>query len=170
VAKIQALLSYLSGSEKIMATLLYGAGLRLMECCRLRVKDIDFSQNQIVVRAGKGDKDRYTMLPAAVKDSLIRHLDDGKRQHQNDAEKNLGCVVLPNALDRKYPNAGQEWGWQWVFPATRYYVDHVNRTTIQASYSRISTTKSCARGCSQCGDSKASDLPFAAPLVRDAPP
>jgi integron integrase len=110
--EIQALLSYLSGSEKIMATLLYGAGLRLMECCRLRVKDIDFSQNQIVVRGGKGDKDRYTMLPAAVKDLLIRHLDDGKRQHQNDIEKSLGRVVLPNALDRKYPNAGQEWGWQ----------------------------------------------------------
>jgi integron integrase len=121
--EIQALLGFLNGSEKIMATLLYGAGLRLMECCRLRVKDIDFSQNQIVVRGGKGDKDRYTMLPAAVKDLLIRHLDDGKRQHQNDIEKNLGRVVLPNALDRKYPNAGQEWGWQWVFPATRYYVD-----------------------------------------------
>ena len=123
--EIQALLSHLDGSEKIMATLLYGAGLRLMECCRLRVKDIDFSQNQIVVRGGKGDKDRYTMLPAAVKELLIKHLDDGKRQHQNDVERNLGRVVLPNALDRKYPNAGQEWGWQWVFPATRYYVDHV---------------------------------------------
>ena len=123
--EIQALLNYLNGSEKIMATLLYGAGLRLMECCRLRVKDIDFSQNQIVVRAGKGDKDRYTMLPAAVKEGLIKHLDVGKRQHQYDVEKNLGRVMLPNALDRKYPNAGQEWGWQWVFPATRCYVDRV---------------------------------------------
>ena len=123
--EIQALLNYLNGSERIMATLLYGAGLRLMECCRLRVKDIDFSQNQIVVRAGKGDKDRYTMLPAAVKEVLNNHLADGKRQHQNDVEKNLGRVMLPNALDRKYPNAGQEWGWQWVFPAMRYYVDRV---------------------------------------------
>ena len=121
--EIQALLGYLGGSERMMATLLYGAGLRLMECCRLRVKDVDFSQNQIVVRAGKGDKDRYTMLPAAVKELLIKHLDDGKRQHQCDVEKNLGRVVLPNALDRKYPNASQEWAWQWVFPATRYYVD-----------------------------------------------
>ena len=123
--EIQALFNYLNGTEKIMATLLYGAGLRLMECCRLRVKDIDFSQNQIVVRAGKGDKDRYTMLPAAVKELLIKHLDDGKRQHQYDVEKNSGRVMLPNALDRKYPNAGQEWGWQWVFPATRYYADRV---------------------------------------------
>ncbi len=79
--EIQALLNYLNGSEKIMATLLYGAGLRLMECCRLRVKDIDFSNNQIVIRAGKGDKDRYTMLPGAIKESLVKHLDDGKRQH-----------------------------------------------------------------------------------------
>jgi integron integrase len=118
-------LGFLNGCEKIMATLLYGAGLRLMECCRLRVKDIDFSQNEIVVRAGKGDKDRYTMLPVAVKEVLIKHLDDSKRQHQNDVEKNLGRVMLPNALDRKYPNAGREWGWQWVFPATRYYVDRV---------------------------------------------
>ena len=80
-----------------------------MECCRLRVKDVDFSQNQIAVRTGKGDKDRYTMLPAAVKELLIKHLDEGKRQHQDDVEKDLGRVVLPNALDRKYPNAGQEW-------------------------------------------------------------
>jgi len=121
--EIQSLLSCLNGCEKIMATLLYGAGLRLMECCRLRVKDVDFSQNQIVVCAGKGDKDRYTMLSTAVKEPLTKHLEDGKRKHQYDVEKKLGRVVLPNALDRKYPNAGQEWAWQWVFPATRYYID-----------------------------------------------
>ena len=122
-AEIQSLLNHLAGIEKIMATLLYGAGLRLMECCRLRVKDIDFSQNQIVIRAGKGDQDRYTMLPTAVKEPLTKHLDDGQRQHQYDIEKNRGRVVLPNALDRKYPNANREWAWQWVFPATRYYID-----------------------------------------------
>src|SRR6266498_5210030 len=158
--EIQALLSYLNGSEKIMATLLYGAGLRLMECCRLRVKDIDFSQNQIVVHAGKGDKDRYTMLPAAVKELLIKHLDAGKRQHQNDVEKNLGRVVLPNALDRKYPNAGQEWGWQWVFPATRYYVDRVTGRQYRHHLHESGGTKSRARGCSQRGDSKAGDVSF----------
>jgi integron integrase len=106
-AEIQSLLNHLTGTEKIMATLLYGAGLRLMDCCRLRVKDIDFSQNQIVIRAGKGDKDRYTMFPMAVKEPLTKHLDDGKRQHQHDIEKNLGRVVLPNALDRKYRNANE---------------------------------------------------------------
>jgi integron integrase len=105
--------------------LLYGAGLRLMECLRLRVKDIDFTSNQIVVRAGKGDKDRHTMLPAAVKEQLAKHLDLIKRQHQSDIERGLGRVALPNALERKYPNAGKEWGWQWVFPATSHYTDKV---------------------------------------------
>lgn len=106
-----------------MATLLYGAGLRLMECCRLRVKDIDFSRNQIVVRGGKGDKDRYTMLPAAVKEPLLRHLQAVKQQHDSDLTKGLGRVALPNALERKYPNAGRAWAWQWVFPATSHYTE-----------------------------------------------
>ena len=105
--------------------LLYGAGLRLMECCRLRVKDIDVSKGQIVVRAGKGNKDRYTMLPAAAKEPLLRHLQAVKRQHENDLKLGLGRVSLPHALERKYPNAGKEWGWQWVFPATSHYIDRV---------------------------------------------
>jgi site-specific recombinase XerD len=87
-----------------------------MECLRLRVKDIDFTSNEIVVRSGKGDKDRHTMLPTAVKEPLAKHLDLIKRQHQRDLERGLGRVALPNALGRKYPNAGKEWGWQWVFP------------------------------------------------------
>lgn len=119
--EVKALLSQLDGTERLMATLLYGAGLRLMECCRLRVKDIDFAQNQIVIRAGKGNKDRYSMLPAAVKKPLARHLDRMRSQHQSDLDRGLGRVVLPDALDRKYPNAGKEWGWQWVFPASKYY-------------------------------------------------
>ena len=96
-----------------------------MECCRLRVKDIDVSRNQIVVRGGKGDKDRYTVLPAAVKEPLLRHLQAVKRQHEEDLRKGLGRVALPNALERKYPNAGKEWAWQWVFPATSHYTDRV---------------------------------------------
>ena len=123
--EIKALVSQLDGTDWLMAMLLYGAGLRLMECCRLRVKDIDFSQNQILVRAGKGNKDRHTMLPAAVKELLIKHLDAGRRQHQYEVERGMGRVALPNALDRKYLNAGKEWGWQWVFPATKYYVDRI---------------------------------------------
>jgi len=123
--EVRSLLASLDGSDWIMVMLLYGAGLRLMECLRLRVKDIDFTSNQIVVRAGKGDKDRHTMLPAAVKESLFKHLDLVKRQHQRDLERGLGRVALPNALERKYPNAGKEWGWQWVFPATSHYTDRV---------------------------------------------
>ena len=123
--EVRSIFGCLDGSDWIMAMLLYGAGLRLMECLRLRVKDIDFTSNEIVVRAGKGDKDRHTMLPAAVKEPLAKHLDLIKRQHQRDLERGLGRVALPNALERKYPNAGKEWGWQWVFPATSHYADRV---------------------------------------------
>ena len=123
--EVRSILASLDGSDWIIAMLLYGAGLRLMECLRLRVKDIDFTSNQIVVRAGKGDKDRHTMLPAAVKESLFKHLDLVKRQHQRDLERRLGRVALPNALERKYPNAGREWAWQWVFPAPQHYTDRV---------------------------------------------
>ena len=109
-----------------MAMLLYGAGLRLMECLRLRVKDIDFTNNQIVVRAGNGDKERQTTcFPAAVKEPLAKHLDGIKRLHRRDLERGLGRVTLPNALERKYPNAGKELSWQWVFPATSHFTDKV---------------------------------------------
>jgi integron integrase len=108
-----------------MALLLYGAGLRLLECCHLRVKDIDFAMNQIVIRDGKGRKDRVTMLPVAVKDTLIAHLVRAREQHQADLRDGAGWVELPNALTRKYPNTGRDWGWQWVFPATRFYVERL---------------------------------------------
>jgi site-specific recombinase XerD len=89
------------------------------------VKDIDFTSNQIVVRAGKGNKDRHTMLPTAMREPLSKHLDVIKRQHQRDLERGLGRVTLPDALERKYPNAGKEWGWQWVFPAASHFTDRV---------------------------------------------
>jgi integron integrase len=109
----------------LMAFLLYGAGLRLLECCRLRVKDIDFGANQVVIRDGKGSKDRLTMLPATIKTDLAAHIERAREQHQADLRQGAGWVELPWALARKYPNAGREWGWQWVFPATRVYVDHL---------------------------------------------
>jgi integron integrase len=121
--EVTRVLSCMNRAPWLMATLVYGAGLRVMECCRLRVKDTDFSRNQIVVRGGKGDKDRYTVLPAAVKEPLLRHLQVVKRQHDEDLTKGLGRVALPNALERKYPNAGRAWAWQWVFPATSHYID-----------------------------------------------
>jgi integron integrase len=118
--EIKMVLEAMTGVPWLMAMLLYGSGLRLMECCRLRVKDIDFYKNQIVIRAGKGDKDRYTMLPATLKEALSKHLRAGKQQHEEDLKNGMGRVALPNALDHKYPNAGKEWGWQWVFPATSH--------------------------------------------------
>jgi integron integrase len=121
--EVRRVLDGLTGAPRLMAYLLYGSGLRLLECCRLRVQDVDFDANQIVVRAGKGDKDRLTMLPAAVKPNLISHLGVVLAQHRRDVERGAGWVELPNAVGRKYPNAGREWAWQWVFPATRMYVE-----------------------------------------------
>ena len=141
--EVRAVLGRTSGTPRLMATLLYGCGLRLLECCRLRVKDLDFAQNQIVVRAGKGNKDRYTMFPAGVQEALKLHLDFVRRQHQEDLTRGLGCVELPDALDRKYPNAPKEWGWQWAFPATTHYTDtetgqrrrhHLHESVLQKAF------------------------------------
>jgi len=123
--EVKKVIAHMNSLPRLMAMLLYGAGLRLMECCRLRVKDIDFSRHEVVVRSGKGNKDRYTMLPFAVRDALVQHLRGVKLQHEEDLGKGVGRVSLPHALDRKYPNAGQEWGWQWIFPATAHYTDAV---------------------------------------------
>lgn len=123
--EVKKVLDQMNGGPRLMAILLYGGGLRLMECCRLRVKDIDFSRNEIVIRAGKGDKDRHTMLPAAIKESLFRHIEANRCRHQEAIKKGLGRVALPNALERKYPNAGREWAWQWVFPAPQHYTDRI---------------------------------------------
>jgi integron integrase len=122
--EVRAILRPLRGAPWLMANLLYGV-LRLLECCRLRVQDIDLATNHIVVRTGKGDKDRVTMLPEVVKADLARHLDGVREQHQRDLQAGAGWVELPTALTRKYPNAGREWVWHWVFPATRMYVDTV---------------------------------------------
>jgi len=124
-AEVRAVIQQLEGTPRLMALLMYGAGLRLLECARLRVQDLDFSSNQILVRAGKGNKDRVTMLPATTKGDLARQLERVKRQHELDLRHGAGWVVLPWALARKYPTAGREWVWQWAFPATRFYVDRV---------------------------------------------
>lgn len=112
--EVKNVIDRMTGVPRLMAILLYGGGLRLMECCRLRVKDIDFYQNEILVRAGKGNKDRHTTLPSTVREPLIEHLRTVNSQHETDLKAGLGRVSLPNALDRKYSNAGKEWGWQWV--------------------------------------------------------
>ena len=119
--EVRAILDRMDGTPAVMARLMYGAGLRLLECCRLRVKDVDFGANQITVRSGKGDRDRRTVLPASLRDPLRMHLDDVHRLHEEGLRRGAGWVELPGALARKYPRAGREWPWQWVFPATRPY-------------------------------------------------
>ena len=112
-------LAHLRGTHRLMADLLYGAGLRLMECVRLRVKDLDFARGQITVRDGKGAKDRVTMLPGKVREPLRLHLEGVRALHEQDLRRGHGRVYLPYALARKYPTAPAEWGWQWAFPASK---------------------------------------------------
>ena len=121
--EVRRIFAHLQGSMRLMAGLLYGSGLRLMECVRLRVKDVDFGYGRITVRDGKGAKDRITMLPVNLTAALERHLVKIKAQFEEDMEAGLGGVHLPHALARKYPNAEREWGWQWVFPSSRLSVD-----------------------------------------------
>lgn len=114
--EVRAVLANLTGDKWLIASLLYGSGLRLMECLRLRVQDIDFSRNEILVRHGKGAMDRITMLPVLLKTPLQEHLKRVKAIHERDLTAGWGCVPMPDALDRKYPNAPNERRWQWVFP------------------------------------------------------
>jgi integron integrase len=122
-AEMKRVFAHLHGTPKLMAGLLYGSGLRLMECVRLRVKDIDFELAQITVRDAKGGKDRVTMLPINLAEPLKRHLIRVKAQHEQDLEDGFGSVHLPFALSRKLPNAAREWAWQYVFPSSRLSVD-----------------------------------------------
>ena len=119
--EVREVLSRLSGRQWLMSALLYGTGLRLLECCSLRVKDIDFGAKHILVRRGKGGKDRRTLLPENLRRPLAECLSDGRRQHREDLGQDAGWVELPNAIERKYPNAARSWEWQWVFPGTRQY-------------------------------------------------
>jgi integron integrase len=151
-------LNLMEGSHQLMARLLYGSGLRLLECCRLRVKDVDFEQNQIVVRDGKGEKDRVTMLPLQVKDRMREHLHRVQRLHEDDLEAGHTWIWLPYSLEKKYPNAGREWSWQWVFPSRSVSKDprsdrvgrhHVHENSLQkavrraARLARLSKPVSC---------------------------
>ena len=131
--EVRAVLGHMEGKPRLMATLLYGCGLRLLECCRLRVKDLDFGRNQITVRRGRGDKDRATMLPVSIKSELAVHLERVRTQHERDLVSGAGWVELPGALAKKLPSAGQEWPWQWVFPVTRTYVERVTCHTFRHS-------------------------------------
>jgi integron integrase len=138
--EVASVLAQLRGVERLMASLLYGSGLRLMECASLRVKDVDLEARQIFVRRGKGRKDRVTVLPDSLVEPLRIHLAETKLMHDADLASGAGRVALPNALALKYPNAAGDWRWQWVFPATRCYTDaktnerrrhHLHETVLQ---------------------------------------
>jgi integron integrase len=121
--EVRRLLEQLTGTTQLMAELTYGGGLRLMECCRLRVKDIDVGTNQIYVRSGKGDKDRTTLLPDRLKPSLQAHLERVRALYDQDRQAGVAGVALPDALERKLPNAGTDWAWFWVFPSKSLALD-----------------------------------------------
>jgi integron integrase len=142
VEEVKAIFSHMTGTPKLMAALIYGGGLRVMECCQLRVKDLDFSNNLIIVRQGKGDEDRSTILAGSIKPALTAHLERVKALHEQDLAKGYGEVAMPGALAIKYPKAGKEWCWQYVFPSRALSVDrmdgkvrrfHATDTSIQAA-------------------------------------
>jgi integron integrase len=121
--EVAAVLALMDGTPQLVAKLLYGSGLRIMEAVRLRVKDIDYQMKQLTVRSGKGDKDRFTTFPATLTPLLQNHLTRVQTLHQQDLAQGYGAVYLPHALARKYPHAAREWGWQYVFPARDVAVD-----------------------------------------------
>ena len=138
--EVAAVMERLEGVSWIVASLLYSAGLRLLEALTLRVKDIDLERRELTIRQGKGRKDRRTMLPEAARERLLGHLATVRRQHETDLAQGFGCVVLPDGLSRKYPNAPREWPWQFVFPAARICRDprwggptrfHLHESVIQ---------------------------------------
>jgi integron integrase len=138
--EVKLVLSHLKGDKWLMASLMYGAGLRLMECLRLRIQGVDFAANQIIVRDGKGFKDRVTMLPEVVTDPLLQHLKAVKKIHENDLAEGYGRVVMPYALEKKYPNAAAHWRWQFLFPQEHRWINkntgrqgrhHVHESVLQ---------------------------------------
>jgi integron integrase len=141
--EVRQVLNQLRGTPWLMASLMYGSGLRLLECARLRVKDVDFHRHELTVRDGKGQKDRVTLLPATLEPALRDHLERVRLQHGADRQAGLGTVELPGALRRKYPTAAREWPWQWVFPAKRFYTcsrtgerrrHHLHESVVQREF------------------------------------
>jgi integron integrase len=141
--EVDKIFSGLSGVIRLMTRLIYGCGLRLQECLHLRIKDVDLEQNIIIVRSGKGDRDRRTVLPETIKEDIINHIAEIKKLYDKDRKEKVNGVYLPGALDRKYPNAGREWGWFWLFPSQSLSVDprtnavrrhHVYHGTLQRAF------------------------------------
>jgi integron integrase len=143
VKEVEQVFDKMSGLHRLMAMLTYGCGLRLNECLGLRIKDVDLEQNILIVRAGKGDEDRRTVLPERLNDDLIHHIASVRSLYDKDREQKLNGVALPGALERKYPNAGKEWGWFWLFPSRSLSIDprtnvvrrhHIHPASLQRAF------------------------------------
>jgi integron integrase len=153
--EVKQILLQLSGANWLMGQLIYGAGLRIMECVRMRVKDVDFGYGQIVVRDGKGKKDRVTMLPELIVEELKRHLLRVKKTHELDLKAGYGAVYLPYALERKYKNANISWGWQYIFPATRRSIDPRSGVERRHHISETVPQRAVKKAIRNCGLTKA---------------
>jgi integron integrase len=141
--EVQSIFDHLEGTSKLMAQMIYGCGLRLNEALTLRIKDLDFERNIVILRSGKGDKDRGTVLPESLKDALIEHIGSARSLYDQDRQSNISGVWLPGALEKKYPAAGKEWKWFWLFPARGLSVDprshtirrhHVHPASLQKAF------------------------------------
>jgi integron integrase len=141
--EVEQIFDHMNGVHRLMAMLIYGGGLRLTECLRLRVKDLDLEQNMVIIRGGKGDEDRRTMLPERLKDNLIQHLNSIRAIYDQDRKEKQNGVALPGALEKKYPNAGKEWGWFWLFPSRTLSLDprthmvrrhHIHPASLQKEF------------------------------------
>jgi integron integrase len=150
-AEVQDLLAQLDGRPWLLSSLLYGTGLRLMECLRLRVKDVDFARNEITVRNGKGGKDRRTVLPKSLVEPLQRELERARGLHASDLQAGFGAVHLPHALSRKYPNAEREFGWQYLFPSPKRSVDPRDGTVRRHHFDDGTLSRALKSACRRAG-------------------
>jgi integron integrase len=149
--EVQDLLAQLDGRAWLLSSLLYGTGLRLMECLRLRVKDVDFARNEITVRNGKGGKDRRTVLPKSLAEPLQRELERARALHAADLQAGYGAVYLPHALSRKYPNAEREFGWQYLFPSPKRSVDPRDGITRRQHFDDGTLSRALKSACRRAG-------------------
>ena len=152
--EVALVLTHLRGVPLMVALLLYGAGMRLMEALRLRIKDIDFSRNELTIRQAKGDKDRVSVLPQRVRPLLHRHLALCQQNHIVEVKEGRGRVCLPHAIERKYPGAGYSWQWQWVFPAKGYYFDPTRGRHFQHHYHETLVQRAMRQAVLQAGITK----------------
>ena len=167
--EVKRVFNELHGEQRLIAVLMYGTGMRLLECLRLRVKDIYFGAGEIIIREGKGDKDRHTVLPQKMRTSLEHHLARVKQIHERDLAAAYGRVPLPYPLDRKYPNASTEWGWQYVFPQAKRWVNRQTREQGRHHVDESIIQKAIKAAVRAARNRKAGNVAHLEALVRHAP-